>query len=235
MRPLSPGHETRISTTAASGPPRTAHPSRCHLHATLTKDDPGRLPSPSRVPRAGQDSGLDHLELYVDPLYCVMPRGHPAGRRREINIRDLAEEQWVMDNAWTTYYQLVLEACQAAGFEPRVVANCRSFEVVLSLVRAGCGIAILPGLGLAGAPDLPIRPINPRISRRVYAACRRGAIRRPTAAPRSVNAYGRRKVPGSEPARCGGRQRTVSCPSRCRTRPLPPRGPAPWRGARPRC
>ena len=33
----------------------------------------------------------------------------------------------------------------------------------------------------------------------------------------------------------GGRQRTVSCPSRCRTRPLPPSGPAPWRGARPRC
>lgn len=134
------------------------------------------------LPRAGQDSGLDHLELYVDPLYCVVPRDHPAGRRREVNIRDLAEEQWIMDDAWTAYYQLVLEACQAAGFEPRVIANCRSFEVVLSLVRAGCGIAILPGLGLAGARDLAIRPIKPRISRRVYAACRRGAIRRPAIA-----------------------------------------------------
>lgn len=131
------------------------------------------------LPRAGQDSDLDHVELYLDPLYCVVPRGHPAGQRREVNIRDLADEQWVMDDTWTAYYQLVLEACQAAGFEPRVVANCRSFEVVISLVRAGCGIAILPGLGLGGARDLPIRPIKPRISRRVYAACRRGAIRRP--------------------------------------------------------
>jgi hypothetical protein len=45
----------------------------------------------------------------------------------------------------------------------------------------------------------------------------------------------RRTVPGSDSAPYGGRQRTVSCPSPCRTRPRPPGGPAPWRGARPRC
>jgi hypothetical protein len=46
------------------------------------------------------------------------------------------------------------------------------FTVSTALVRAGGGLAILPGLALAGVTDIAIRPIVPAIARRLYAVFR---------------------------------------------------------------
>lgn len=51
-----------------------------------------------------------------------------------------------MDDPSCSFYRLTVELCHAAGFQPNVVANTESVSVYSALVRAGAGIAILPGL-----------------------------------------------------------------------------------------
>jgi DNA-binding transcriptional LysR family regulator len=133
------------------------------------------------LPVAGQQSGLRHLEVYADPLYCVMRPDHPAMSESEVNLTQMASAEWIMDDPACSFYRLTADLCHAAGFEPKIVANTESVNVYSALVRAGTGIAILPGLALAMiGGDLIYRPIEPRVVRRIYAVYRKGSDTRPS-------------------------------------------------------
>ena len=102
-----------------------------------------------------------------------------------------------MDHPTCPFYGQTLGPCQAAGFRPNVIANTESVSVYAALVRSGAGIAILPGLALAGATDLAIRPIVPPVARRLYAVFRHDAKLRPSVASAL-------ELQGQQPAgRCG--------------------------------
>jgi len=65
----------------------------------------------------------------------------------------------------------MLRACQQAGFEPHIRAHTRDSGVMMALVEAGVGIALLPGLALHSRRVRAIvRPTNPPITRNVVAA-----------------------------------------------------------------
>lgn len=44
----------------------------------------------------------------------------------------------------TTYYDHCIQVCRSAGFSPRVVQEARDMFTLLSLVRAGIGVALVP-------------------------------------------------------------------------------------------
>ena len=49
------------------------------------------------VPLPPESIGLEYEELFVDPLFCLFPRGHRVARRRRVSILDLARERWIME------------------------------------------------------------------------------------------------------------------------------------------
>lgn len=135
------------------------------------------------LPVAGQQTGLSHLEVYADPLYCVMRHDHAAATQAEVDLRQMAKQTWIMDAPTCPFYRLTVDLCQAAGFEPNVVANSESVSVYSALIRAGAGIAILPGLAFATmGGDFAFRLIVPSVVRRIYAAYRTGTDARPSMA-----------------------------------------------------
>ena len=119
----------------------------------------------------------------ADPLYCVMRADHPVVSRPDVNLAHLASETWIMDDPSCSFFRMTVELCQAAGFEPDVVANTESISVYSALIQAGAGVAILPGLALtAMPPGVAHRAIVPRVARRIYAVCRTGTEGRPSIA-----------------------------------------------------
>jgi DNA-binding transcriptional LysR family regulator len=134
------------------------------------------------IPLTDQHPITTHRELHADPLYCVLPADHPRAPSDTIDLREVARERWVMDHPTCPFYRQTVALCQAAGFQPNVIANTESVSVSSALVRAGAGIAILPGLALAGVTDLAIRPIVPPTTRRLYAVFRKNAHLRPSIA-----------------------------------------------------
>jgi DNA-binding transcriptional LysR family regulator len=79
---------------------------------------------------------------------------------------------------------VVVTACRAAGFEPRIVARSNDFRTVLALVAAGQGVALVPGLAVDRPPDgvCLARPAERRLARRVLAAVRAGGGGHPAVA-----------------------------------------------------
>lgn len=60
-----------------------------------------------------------------DPMWCCLPVGHPLTERESVPIAALRTEPFVLTaDTLCADRTLVLDACEAAGFRPRVGAHC---------------------------------------------------------------------------------------------------------------
>jgi DNA-binding transcriptional LysR family regulator len=117
--------------------------------------------------------GIETEEIVSDPLYFAFPSNHRLAHA-EVSFSDLGDELWIMDAESSRLHQVTLAACRAAGIDPRVRSHCKDHSVIISLVEAGLGVAVLPGLALRDrSARLILRPTKPPMSRMVLAAVRR--------------------------------------------------------------
>jgi DNA-binding transcriptional LysR family regulator len=100
-----------------------------------------------------RNHGLAGQRVALDPLMVALPEGHPSTAHARVSLTALAAEPWVLfpRELKTHYMELVLEACDAAGFTPRVVQEASQLHTLAGLVGAGVGVALLPG-AMATAP-----------------------------------------------------------------------------------
>lgn len=121
------------------------------------------------------DPGIETATLIEDVFLVMMGKEHPLAAKGDLMLDDLRDESWVIDTASSNYTNMITRACQGSGFDPRIVARCKGFEVSVALIREHCGISILPGLRASrDLTDVEVRPLRPEIRRKISLAFRRG-------------------------------------------------------------
>lgn len=121
------------------------------------------------------DPGIETVPLIEDVFLVMMGREHPLAAKDDLLLDDLRDESWVIDTASSNYTSMITQACQGSGFDPRIVARCKGFEVSVALIREHCGISILPGLRASrDLTDVEVRPLRPEIRRKISLAFRKG-------------------------------------------------------------
>ena len=117
-----------------------------------------------------------------DPLLIALPYSHRLAGRSAISLADLREDDWMVCGVGGTCIDsnVVLRACDAAGFEPRITFESEDYSAIMGMVASGMGVALIPSLALVSArEDIAIRPLrDARPVRRVRAAV---AVDRPSA------------------------------------------------------
>jgi DNA-binding transcriptional LysR family regulator len=128
-------------------------------------------------------SGLYAVPLLEDPLHLALPVAHRLVSKRALTLRDLRREAWVQTSADSPCARHVVQACLAAGFEPRVAFESDDFDTVQGLVAAGVGVALIPSLALTRIhPGIVVRELSPASPERtVLAATLPGAAAPPAA------------------------------------------------------
>jgi DNA-binding transcriptional LysR family regulator len=86
-----------------------------------------------------------------EPLGAALPVDHPLAGETAIDLADLAEDGFITTpvTAGSALQQLAMQACVAAGFRPRVVQEITDPYMILTLVSAGVGVALMSS-GVAG-------------------------------------------------------------------------------------
>src|SRR5215216_2111535 len=132
---------------------------------------------------APPDPRLERVDLLEDPLRLVLPPGHPAVRDA-VALADLAEARWVATPPGTACRAMVDRACRAAGFVPDVPFHANDFAVLAAFVAEGLGVAMVPEIALGAFGTVVIvRPVaDVPVTRRLFAATRRGGLERPALA-----------------------------------------------------
>jgi molybdate transport repressor ModE-like protein len=183
------------SATATLLPPAIAQLRRLHpgLELSLVEEEP---PEALALLRAGEldlavvfsypeaadeaDGDVVAVPLVDDPLVAVVAQDHPSARDAgRLRLEELADETWIAGCDRCRAH--LLHACAEAGFAPRIAFATDDYVAVQSLVAAGVGVALLPGLGLRAARrgDVAVRKLEGRPVRSVYAVTPRAARRPP--------------------------------------------------------
>lgn len=92
---------------------------------------------------------VDTPELEVEVmrqerLGVVLPEGHHLTTRASVELAALANEPFVSLPARSVMHHTMLRTCVEGGFHPDVVQEATETSVVVSLVAAELGVAILP-------------------------------------------------------------------------------------------
>ena len=105
--------------------------------------------------------------LGVDRLWVVLREDHPLARRRQIELRALADIALVSLPAAGTVRRLVDGAATTAGLRLRHVVTVNRPLTLLNLVAAGVGVAVMPARPWPRgfAPSVVSRPlVRPQLS-----------------------------------------------------------------------
>lgn len=91
------------------------------------------------------DASLAYAALIREPLVAALPSGRPWPAR--LDIAQLASEPFILfpRRAGASLYDLIVGACERAGFTPRVEQEAVQMPTIVSLVAAGMGVALVPG------------------------------------------------------------------------------------------
>ncbi|MGW4029611.1 LysR family transcriptional regulator [Streptomyces sp. NPDC004838] len=132
------------------------------------------------------DPRLARVPLHAEPFDAVLHAGHPLGTHTRVGLAELADDDWIGPYPGNPCHDMILFACELAGFHPRVVHSSDDFRAIVALAGTGAGVALVPRSALRGMElrDAVVRPVSgPAATRRVFAAVRRGAEHHPLICP----------------------------------------------------
>ncbi|MFD8547220.1 LysR family transcriptional regulator [Streptomyces sp. NPDC059649] len=142
------------------------------LEAAVLGDHPGQEPPP-------RDGVLLH-PLVTEPVFALLPAGHPLADQEEVSLSGLAAEDWAAprpDSDRTREYWSSVFAL--ADRQPRVPYEAEGRQLI-ELVRAGLAVSLCQATFIE-VPGVAVRPLagNPLWYRHVLAWHRDGPLARP--------------------------------------------------------
>jgi DNA-binding transcriptional LysR family regulator len=140
------------------------------------------LPAPDAPPR--DDPRFDQRPLLHDPFDLVVPADHPLASVAAVDLASAAGEAWIGADRGDDS-AIVLAACSAAGFAPRIAHSTEGWNGAVALVSHGFGVCLMPRLAPIPAHHRVVRiPLRgaPAPSRLVLSCVRRGSRGQPAIA-----------------------------------------------------
>lgn len=151
---------------------------------------------------------LESIELEAHEFVAVLP---PTSRPSDddgtaLSLRELAKLPLVTTPRGTSTRRQIDEAFAAAMLEPTIAVETDHREGIIAMVLAGAGVSIVPAplAAVTGARGAVLRPITPRIERRI------GLVRRAGPLSPAAHAFVALALPGSpsRPPRPPARRRS---------------------------
>src|SRR5918998_2791481 len=137
------------------------------------------LPAPDVPPR--DDPRFDQQPLLDDPFDLVVPADHRFATADAVELADAADEAWIGADRGDDS-AIVMAACSAAGFAPRIAHGAKEWNSVVALVSHGFGVCLMPRLAPIPAHHRVVRiPLRgaPAPSRTVLTCVRHGSRGQP--------------------------------------------------------
>jgi DNA-binding transcriptional LysR family regulator len=111
-----------------------------------------------------QPRGVERHHLLHEQFLVALAPDHPLATRSAVALADLRQDGWTA--ALTD--GVIVRACRAAGFEPRLVSITHDQLAIRGLILRGLAVTLAPELLVDPFRDLALRPIDgPAVSRDV--------------------------------------------------------------------
>ena len=109
-----------------------------------------------------EEAGLAIRKVGTCDFVAALPARHPAARRRRVPLAMLAQDFFftISEQNYPGASRYMLDACDRAGFRPKILQSAERGHTILSLVAGQCGVALLPEpLRALPHPGVVFRPL----------------------------------------------------------------------------
>jgi DNA-binding transcriptional LysR family regulator len=91
-------------------------------------------------------AGLAKRKVGTCAFVAALPKAHPAARKAKVSLATLAQDFFfvISEQNYPGASGFVFEACERAGFRPKVLQAAERGHTILGLVAGNCGVALLP-------------------------------------------------------------------------------------------
>ena len=140
---------------------------RCHMAVTFAYNLAPRPETP----------GFAVHPLMDEPVLLALPDAWP-GQPGPIDLKRLAQADWIVGSRQSDDHQLAERACALAGFAPRITHTIDDYGLMLDMVAAGLGVGFAPKLAFAvsNIDGVVARPVAGATLRRTIQAVTRQAL-----------------------------------------------------------
>jgi DNA-binding transcriptional LysR family regulator len=131
------------------------------------------------------DAALERHPLGDDAIRLVLPAGHRLARRRQVDLSELAGEDWAATHEDTHWADMLIRTCRTVGgFEPSIRYRASDIRLYCHLAAAGLAVSFVPALGRPERePGVVVRDVaGASLSRSLFAVTRRSGVARPAVA-----------------------------------------------------
>lgn len=117
--------------------------------------------------------------VFEDATALIVGKDHKLARRRQVDMADLANEEWIVREEEHPVVEVLHRSAQAAGFEPRIAFHANDYQEAQAMVSVGLGIALAPRTAVVNKhPGVSIVSLGSSApSRRVLLAHRHDRVR----------------------------------------------------------
>ena len=84
-------------------------------------------------------SAIETEILIEEPILVALPPDHPLADRPSLQMPELSDESFVLYRDGYDLREVTLQACENAGFQPKVALDGGEMDSVLRFVNAGTG------------------------------------------------------------------------------------------------
>jgi DNA-binding transcriptional LysR family regulator len=100
------------------------------------------------------------IRMFDEPLVAVVSTEHRYAARQRVTLAELAHEGFLLYPTGYEMHDVIVSACKAAGFVPRVVVDGGDVALLLRLAEANLGIALVPRLAVTGEEHVAVLEIT---------------------------------------------------------------------------
>jgi DNA-binding transcriptional LysR family regulator len=111
---------------------------------------------------------LEHTVLAIEEIVVMVRSDHPFAAQDEVRLDQLRDEPLIMFREGYNLRSATLGAFERAGFVPHVALDGAEIGSISAFVKAGLGVALVPGIVVGSEPDVVVRPLaSPRLERAI--------------------------------------------------------------------
>lgn len=138
----------------------------------------GRLDIGFIRPPVPLPQGIASVPVLAEELLIALPSSHRQAGQQKVSLRELSEETFITPQhpPQVSFHAHTVNACAAAGFQPRLGSQGRDFMTIASMVSVGLGIALVPqSVHCIQLPNVVYRPVSETLPKaELSVAFRRG-------------------------------------------------------------
>jgi LysR family hydrogen peroxide-inducible transcriptional activator len=111
------------------------------------------------LPLPARNHDFQSFPLLEEKVFAVLPKKHALAKRDTVSLDELEDDPFLLLRDGHCFRETAVAACKRANLTPKIIFESGQFSSILSMVREGIGVSIVPAMAVEKRPGCCYVPL----------------------------------------------------------------------------